>query len=130
MKISQLCALCALTTGLAFAPSVALGQMVEPNSKAAEVLAMATGAAQDATSIDVESAVTGPSVGGNRSTDAVAAVRKSQIPRMFEPGTHHYRPHFLVPSPISSTRPSTFNQRHVSWRLGYVSDGFRGSYFR
>jgi hypothetical protein len=120
-----------IAAGLCPAPVSAQEQVrVEPTSTAAEVLTMATGQNMDTALMRGESTYAGPMAGGTRGLDAAREVRRSQVPRMYEPGTLHYRPRFIAPHPLPSRRPTTFNNRHTSWRLGFVSDGFRGSYFR
>lgn len=96
-------------------------------SSAGAAVAGATGQSITAT---MDSQFSGPMAGGTRGLEATGKVSKSLLPRAFEPGTHHYRPHYEVRNPLATTRPSTFQHRFVSWRLGYVSDGVRGSYFR
>ena len=100
-------------------------------STAAMVMSAATGESSEIdASIGQESQYAGPMAGGTRGVDAARDMNKSVVPRMFEPGSHNYRPRYIIPSPLTATRPNTFNNRFVSWRLGYKSDGFRGAYFR
>jgi hypothetical protein len=120
-----------VAVGLLSRPVSAQEQIrVEPTSTAAEVLTMATGQNKNSALIRGESTYAGPMAGGTRGLDAAREVRRSQVPRMYEPGTLHYRPRFIAPHPLSNRRPTTFSNRYTSWRLGLVSDGFRGSYFR
>jgi hypothetical protein len=133
--MTQLFGKCLLSLGLALVLAWVPAHVQAQSTMLADLVSGATGeggidAGTGTAADELEPFASGPMVGGTRGVQAATDANKSLLLQQFRPGEHHFRPRPLVPNPVASRRPTTFSNRFTSWRLGYVSDGVRGSYFR